>query len=41
MSILGKRIPRRAMAAMAALMVLAVLAPALSKTPTREITLVV
>ena len=40
MSILGKRIPLRAIAAMAVLMILAVLAPALSKTPTREITLV-
>jgi plastocyanin len=41
MSILGKRIPRSAIAAMAVLMLLAILAPALSKTPSREITLVV
>ncbi len=40
MSILGKRIPLRAVAAMAVLMILAVLAPALSKTPSREITLI-
>ena len=40
MSILGKRIPLRAIAAMAVLMILAVLAPALSTTPMREITLV-
>ena len=40
MSILGRRISARAIAAMAVLMVLVVLAPALSKTPTREITLV-
>lgn len=40
MSILGKRIPIRAIAAMAVLMILAVLSPALSKTPPREITLV-
>ena len=41
MSILGTRIPRRAIAAMAVLMILVVLAPALSKTPTRDIRLVV
>jgi len=41
MSILGKRIPLRAVAALAVLMILAVLAPALSKTPSREMTLVV
>ena len=41
MSILGQRIPRSAIAAMAVLMLLAMLAPALSKTPSREITLVV
>jgi len=41
MSILGKRIPLRAVAALALLMILVVLAPALSKTPSREITLVV
>jgi plastocyanin len=40
MSILGKRISLTAIAAMAAVMILAVLAPALSKTPSREITLV-
>lgn len=40
MSILGKRVPLRAIAAMAVLMILAVLAPALSKAPVREITLV-
>jgi len=40
MSILGKRIPLKAIAAMAVVMILAVLAPALSKTPSREITLV-
>ena len=40
MSILGKRVPFAAIAALAALMVIAVLAPALSKTPTREVTLV-
>ena len=40
MSILGRRIPLRATAAMAVLMILAVLAPALSKTSSREITLV-
>lgn len=41
MSVLGKRIPLRAIAVMAVLMILAVLTPALSKTPSREITLVV
>ena len=40
MSILGKRVPFAAIAALAALMVMAVLAPALSKTPAREVTLV-
>ena len=40
MSILGKRVPLRTIAAMAVLMILAVFAPALSKTPSREITLV-
>jgi plastocyanin len=40
MSILGRRIPFVAIGVMAALMILAALAPALSKTPTREITLV-
>ena len=40
MSILGKRIPLKAIAAMAVVMILAVLVPALSKTPSREITLV-
>ncbi len=41
MSVLGTRIPRRAIAALAVLMILGVLAPALSTTPSREITLVV
>jgi plastocyanin len=40
MSILGRRIPLQAIGAMAVVMILAVLAPALSKTPSREITLV-
>lgn len=40
MSILGQRVPFAAIAALAGLMVIAVLAPALSKTPTREVTLV-
>lgn len=41
MSILGRRIPPKAIAALALLMVLAALLPALSSTPSREITLVV
>lgn len=40
MSILGRRIPGKAIAAMVALMILAALLPALSNTPSREIVLV-
>ena len=41
MSILGRNVSWKAIAAMALIMVLAVLLPALSNTPSREITLVV
>jgi plastocyanin len=41
MSILGQRISRKAIAALAAVLLLATLLPALSSTPTREVTLVV
>jgi plastocyanin len=41
MSILGRRISRKAIAAMAAVMLLVALLPALSSTPRREVTLVV
>ena len=40
MSILGRRVPVSAVAAMAVLMIIGILAPAFSKTPAREITLV-
>ena len=40
MSILGRKVSTKAIAAMAVLMLLAVLLPALSSTPTREVTLV-
>ena len=40
MSILGQRVSTRAIAAMAVLMLLAVLLPALSGTPARDVTLV-
>jgi plastocyanin len=40
MNILGRRVPMMGIAALAALMVLAVLLPAMSSTPTREIALV-
>ena len=41
MSILGHRISRKATAALAAVILLVTLLPALSSTPTREVTLVV
>ena len=41
MSILGKKVSSRAIAGMAVLMLLVALLPALSSTPTREVTLVV
>ena len=41
MSILGHRISRKAIAALAAVILLVTLLPALSSTPTREVTLVV
>jgi plastocyanin len=41
MSILGRRISHKAIAALAAVLLLATLLPALSSTPTREVTLVV
>ena len=40
MSILGRKVSTKAIAAMAVLMLLAVLLPALSSTPAREVTLV-
>jgi len=40
MSILGRKLPTKAVVALAALMVLAALLPALSNTETREVTLV-
>jgi len=40
MSILGRKVSTKAIAAMAVFMLLAVLLPALSSTPTREVTLV-
>jgi len=40
MSILGRKVSTKAIAAMAVLMLLAVLLPALSSTPTREVTLI-
>ncbi len=41
MSILGHRVSRKAIAAMGAVMLLVALLPALSSTPTRQVTLVV
>ena len=40
MSVLGRRVPGWAVAALSALMILAVMIPVLSSTPSREITLV-